>query len=203
MPNRLLLKNKAWANDMSRSDKAYFRNLAKGQQPRFFWIGCSDSRVPVSQITQTEPNEIFTHRNIANLVPHGDISVISSLQYAVEVLKVPYVVVCGHYGCGGIKAALSQESFGQLDEWLLNIRNIYKNHQNQLDAITDEKEKADKLVELNVKTQVKHIATTLVYQHTWNKADGPTILGWVFNLETGLLEQLTEINEPSEAESLV
>jgi carbonic anhydrase len=113
------------------------------------------------------------------------------------------VVVCGHYGCGGIKAALSQESFGQLDEWLLNIRNIYKNHQNQLDAITDEKEKADKLVELNVKTQVKHIATTLVYQHTWNKADGPTILGWVFNLETGLLEQLTEVNEPAEAESLV
>ncbi len=203
MPNRLLLKNQAWVRDKTRPEPDYFQKLAQGQQPRFFWIGCADSRLPVSQITQTDPGEIFTHRNIANLIPSEDISALGSLQYAVEFLKVPYVIVCGHYGCGGIKAALSYESFGQLDEWLQNIRNIYENHQAQLDAITDQKEKTDKLVELNVKTQIKHIAATSVYQDNWNKEEGPTLLGWVFNMETGLLEQLTEVNEPAEAENLV
>lgn len=202
MPNRLLVKNKAWASEMTKPDPDYFKNLAKGQNPRFFWIGCADSRVPVSQITQTEPGEIFTHRNIANLVPDNDAGVESSLQYAVEFLKVPYVVVCGHYGCGGIKAALSKQSFGQLDGWLQHIRTIYENHQAELDAIADETEKADKLVEINVKQQVKQIIDSPIYQNSWNSKDGPTVLGWVFNLESGLLKQLIEIKEPAESKAL-
>ncbi len=203
MPNRLLLKNKAWAADMSRPEPDYFKRLAEGQEPRFFWVGCSDSRVPVSQITQTEPNEIFTHRNIANLVLHSDISVMSSLQYAVEFLRVPYIIVCGHYGCGGVKASIENQNLGLIDDWLKNIRNVHEDNATELNEITDKKVKADKLVEINVKRQVKNIASTDIYQNSWNSEEGPTILGWVFNMENGLLEQLTEVNSPSEAEDIL
>jgi carbonic anhydrase len=202
MPNRLLLKNQAWAENKARPEANYFQKLAEGQQPRFFWIGCADSRLPVSEITQSDPGEIFTHRNIANLIPDDDTSALGSLQYAVEFLKVPYVVVCGHYGCGGVKAALSEESYGQLDHWLQHIRSVYDSHQAELDALAGEKEKADRLVELNVKAQIKHIAATNTYQQAWNSEEGPILLGWVFNMETGLLNQLLEVNEPSEVDLL-
>lgn len=195
---QLLLNNKAWAEEKKGPDPDFFTNLAQGQQPEYLWIGCSDSRVPVSSVTQTEPGEIFVHRNIANLVVQSDINVLSVLQYAVEVLKVPYIVVCGHYGCGGIKAAMSNKSMGLIDNWLKNIKDVREKYQETLDEIDDEEAKSDKMVELNVWEQLKNIGETSIVQNAWEKGEGPVLLGWVYSLETGFINHLTEITSADE-----
>ena len=195
---QLLLNNKVWAEDQKRPDPDYFTNLAKGQDPKFLWIGCADSRVPVSAITQTEPGEVFVHRNIANMVVQSDINVLSVIQYAVEVLKVPYVIVCGHYACGGVKAALSGKSLGLIDNWLKNIKDVHEKYQEAVDDISDEKAKENKLVELNVWEQLKNIGETSIVQNAWDKGEGPVLLGWVYNIETGLIDHLTEISSAAE-----
>ncbi|MEP1087687.1 MAG: carbonic anhydrase, partial [Algoriphagus sp.] len=146
---KLLLQNKAWSVDQQQADKNFFGRLEKQQSPKFLWIGCSDSRVPANQITGTDPGEIFVHRNIANMVVHTDVNLLSVLEYAVTVLKVEHIIVCGHYGCGGIDAALGNKSFGIINKWLLNIKEVYKTYQAELDAIEVHEDKVNRLVELN------------------------------------------------------
>src|SRR5215469_933074 len=165
---KLLSDNRAWAADMTLADPQFFQRLAHLQTPEFLWIGCSDSRVPANEITGTQPGEIFVHRNIANLVIHTDVNLLSVLDYAVNHLKVNHVIVCGHYGCGGVKAAMSRHDYNQvLNMWLRNIKDVYRLYQQELDAITDEEERADRLVELNVTEQVLKLAKTSIIQRAW------------------------------------
>ncbi|HWJ25586.1 MAG TPA: carbonic anhydrase, partial [Flavisolibacter sp.] len=165
---KLLLENKAWASEKISDDPEYFQRLAKLQTPEFLWIGCSDSRVPSNEITGTQPGEIFVHRNVANLVIHTDVNLLSVLDYAVNHLKVRDVIVCGHYGCGGVKAALTNHDFKLvLNMWLRNIKDVYRLHKEELDQIEDEEKKTDRLVELNVIEQVMHLAKTSIIQRAW------------------------------------
>src|SRR6476619_7981920 len=167
---KLLLENKAWAQEMLEQDSDYFNRLAHLQAPEFLWIGCSDSRVPADRITGTQPGEIFVHRNIANLVIHTDVNLLSVLDYAVNHLKVNHVIVCGHYGCGGIKAAMTNHDYKYvLNMWLRHVKDVYRLYGEQLDAITNEEERADRLVELNVKEQVTHLAKTSIIQRAWKQ----------------------------------
>src|SRR3954454_16788659 len=176
---KLLLENKAWAQEMLEEDADYFNRLAKLQTPEFLWIGCSDSRVPADMITGTQPGEIFVHRNIANLVVNTDINLLSVLQYAVEVLKVKHVIVCGHYGCGGIKAAMNQHYYGIINHWLKNIKDIYRFHRDEIDAIDSLDKRADRLTELNVQEQVFNLAKTSTIQTAWKNEGRPGLHGWV------------------------
>jgi len=161
---KLLADNKAWADNQVESDPMYFKRLASQQAPEFLWIGCSDSRVPADRITGTQPGEIFVHRNIANLVVNTDINLLSVLQYAVEVLKVKHVIVCGHYGCGGVKAAMNQEFYGIINNWLKEIKDVYRLHREEVDRFTNEEERTNKLVELNVCEQIFNLAKTSIIQ---------------------------------------
>src|SRR4249919_645575 len=162
---KLLLDNKAWANTKLSEDPEYFDRLAHLQTPEFLWIGCSDSRVPADKITGTQPGEIFVHRNIANMVVHTDVNVLSVLDFAGNHLKVNHVIVCGHYGCGGIKAAMTNHDYKYvLNMWLRNVKDVYRLYQDELEAITDEEKRTDRLVELNVKEQVMHLAKTSIIQ---------------------------------------
>jgi carbonic anhydrase len=190
---RLLLENKAWAKEMKEEDPNYFERLVNVQKPDFLWIGCSDSRVPPDKITQTKPGEIFIHRNIANMVVHTDLNLLSVLQYAVEVLKVKHIIVCGHYGCGGVKAALTRHSFGLINKWLRNIKDVYRFHQEEIDSLPTEDEKVNKLIELNVKEQVLNLAKTSIVQKAWMKDNAPHIHGWVYDLHDGIIKPLTDI----------
>src|SRR4051812_20487435 len=164
---KLLLENKAWATERKKTDPDYFKRLAAQQAPEFLWIGCSDSRVPADKITGTEPGEIFVHRNIANLVVNSDINLLSVLQYAVEVLKVKHVIVCGHYGCGGIKAAMDTHHYGIINYWLKNIKDIYRLHREEVDSLPTQEDRADKLTELNVQEQVLNLSKTSIIQRAW------------------------------------
>jgi carbonic anhydrase len=166
--DRLLLENKAWAAEKLQDDPEYFSRLAHLQTPEFLWIGCSDSRVPANEITGTHPGEIFVHRNIANMVVHTDLNMLSVLQYAVDVLKVKHVIVCGHYGCGGVKAAMGNHSYGIINKWLRNIKDVYRFHREEIDGL-DENAKVNKLIELNVKEQVLNLAKTSIIQHSWKE----------------------------------
>jgi len=191
---KLLVDNKAWAQAKTQEDPAYFDRLAHIQNPKFLWIGCSDSRVPANEVTGTQPGEIFVHRNIANLVVHTDTNLLSVLDYAVNHLKVEHVIVCGHYGCGGVKAAASQQSFKQvLNMWLRNIKDVYRLHRDELDAIQDEDLRIDRLVELNVTEQVVHLAKTSVVQKAWKYDNRPHLHGWVYGLKDGLIKPLMDI----------
>lgn len=190
---RLLLENKAWAKEMKEEDPGYFERLVNVQKPDFLWIGCSDSRVPPDKITQTKPGEIFIHRNIANMVVHTDLNLLSVLQYAVEVLKVKHIIVCGHYGCGGVKAALTRHSYGLINKWLRNIKDVYRFHQDEIDCLPDEDAKVNKLIELNVKEQVLNLAKTSIVQKAWKKDNAPHIHGWVYDLHDGIIKPLTDI----------
>src|SRR4249920_302589 len=166
--NKLLLENKAWAAEKKADDPEYFKRLSLIQTPEFLWIGCSDSRVPANEITGTQPGEIFVHRNIANMVVHTDVNLLSVLEYAVVHLKVRHVIVCGHYGCGGIKAAMTNHDYRQvLNMWLRNIKDVYRLYRDELNAIPDEERRADRLTELNVKEQVMHLAKTSIIQKAW------------------------------------
>src|SRR5277367_733777 len=192
--DKLLLENKAWASEKVADDPEYFERLAHLQTPEFLWIGCSDSRVPANEITGTQPGEIFVHRNIANMVIHTDVNLLSVLEYAVAHIKVKHVIVCGHYGCGGIKAAMTNHDFKYiLNMWLRNIKDVYRLYAAELDAIADFDERADRLTELNVKEQVTHLAKTSIIQRAWKQENRPLLHGWVYGLKDGLINPVFDM----------
>ena len=199
---KLLLENKAWAEEQSLINPEYFKVLAAQQAPEFLWIGCSDSRVPANQITGTLPGEIFVHRNISNLVVNTDMNMLSVLQYAVEVLKVKHVIVCGHYGCGGIKAAMGNHHFGIINHWLKNIKDVYRMHRNEVDALKTEEERVDRLTELNVREQVFNLAKTSIIQKAWKEDNRPHIHGWVYGLNDGIIKPIVDMEPNSEIDPL-
>ncbi len=191
--DRLLLENKAWAQEKLFIDKDFFRRMSKDQTPEFLWIGCSDSRVPANEITNTDPGEIFVQRNIANLVVNTDLNLLSVLQYAVEELKVKHIIVCGHYGCGGVKAAMTKKSFGMLNKWLHNIKDIYRIHKTELDGLSVFEERFDRLVELSIREQVFNLAKTYIVQNAWKHHQRPTLHGWVYDMKDGILNELCQM----------
>lgn len=193
----LMLANKAWVQDKLQVRPDYFESMSKGQTPEFLWIGCADSRVPAEEVTGTEPGELFVHRNVANLVIHTDFNMLSVLQYAVEVLKVNHVIVCGHYGCGGVQNALNNKSLGLINKWLRNIKDVYRIHDTELRSISDENKKFERLVELNVIEQVRHLAETSIVQKSWKTRSAPVLHGWVYDLKTGYLKDLAMVNQTS------
>ena len=199
---RLLLANKSWAAEKLMLDESYFDELAADQKPEFLWIGCADSRVPANEVTGTAPGEIFVHRNVANLVIHTDINMLSVLQYAVEVLEVKHILVVGHYGCGGVKAAMTNKDFGLINKWLRNIKDVYAKHYDELESVSDEHERFDRLVEFNVIEQTKNLAKTTIVQKAWKKRNYPHLHGWVFDLHTGLINSIIEIPPGSPVESI-
>ncbi|MEO5999322.1 MAG: carbonate dehydratase [Chitinophagaceae bacterium] len=190
---KLLLENKAWASEMLENDPGFFKRLSNLQEPEFLWIGCSDSRVPANQITGTQPGEIFVHRNIANLVVNTDMNMLSVLQYAVEVLKVKHVIVCGHYGCGGVKAAMNQHHYGIINHWLKNIKDVYRFHREEVDVFPTDEEKLNKLIELNVKEQVFNLSKTSIIQSAWKYDKRPHLHGWVYGLKDGIISPVIDI----------
>jgi len=192
---KLLVENKKWAGDKVKEDPHYFDRLEHLQTPEFLWIGCSDSRVPANEITGTQPGEIFIHRNVANLVINNDVNLLSVLDYAVNHLKVKHVIVCGHYGCGGIKSALTNHDFkAVLNMWLRSIKDVYRIHRSELDSITNEDKKTDRLVELNVQEQIFNLAKTSIVQRAWKNEQRPHLHGWVYGLKDGLIKPVCEMN---------
>lgn len=191
---RLLLNNKAWVLDKLNLRTDFFTRMEAGQEPEFLWIGCSDSRVPAEEITGVEPGEIFVHRNIANLVIHTDFNMLSVLQYAVEVLKVKHIIVCGHYGCGGVRTAMSRKHLGLINKWLRHIKDVYRLHASELEAIPDETIRYERLIELNVIEQVQHLAEISFVQQAWRKEQRPTIHGWIYDIHTGYIKDLIKID---------
>lgn len=194
---KLLLYNTSWAQDKLKLDKDYFTNLSADQKPEFLWIGCSDSRVSAEAITGADLGEMFVHRNIANLVVPGDLNTLSVVQYAVEVLKVRHVIVCGHYECGGVKAAMAGKKLGLIDQWLVNISQVKDKYQAELDQIADDHDRFDQLVELNVREQITHLADTDSVRTMWADHQMPQLHGWVFNLRTGLLKEVINLGPTS------
>ena len=195
MPESLLKKNREWAAKMLKEDPDFFTGLASQQSPRFLWIGCADSRVPANQITGLAPGEVFVHRNVANLVIQTDFNLLSVLQYAVDVLKVRHIIVCGHYGCGGVRAAFENQRFGLIDNWLSSIRSLYRAYREELDSM--EKEAAlDKLCELNVRAQARNVARTTILENAWKRGQEVSIHSWIYRLDQGLIMPLAmEINK--------
>ncbi len=199
---KLLLENKAWAQEKVGDDPDYFNRLAHLQTPEFLWIGCSDSRVPANEITGTQPGEIFVHRNVANMVVHTDLNLLTVLDYAVNHLKVKHVIVCGHYGCGGVKASMTRHNFGIINKWLRNIKDVYRFHREELDNIADEESRADRLVELNVIEQVMNLAKTSIVQKAWEHEQRPHLHGWVYGLKDGLINPIFEMNAKTHIDPL-
>ena len=196
---QLLLQNKAWVEQKNREDKDFFNRLSSVQTPKFLWIGCSDSRVPANDITGTDPGEIFVHRNIANMVVHSDMNMLSVLDYAVNVLEVRHVIVCGHYGCGGVRAAMGNQQFGLIDNWLRHIKDTYDIHHEELDQIVDATQKENRFTELNVIEQVFHVTKTSIIQNAWAKRNLPYVHGWVYDIKNGLIKDLkVTMNDNSE-----
>lgn len=186
----LLDGNKEWVAERLKEDPEFFERLSKGQSPQVLWIGCSDSRVPANEITKTMPGEIFVHRNIANMVVHSDMNMLSVLDYAVNILKVKHVIVCGHYGCGGVKAAMENEQFGLVDNWLRYIKDVYRIHHAELEGIADPEARFDRFVELNVIEQVLDLTKTSIIQNSWKARMEPHVHGWVYSLRTGIIKDL-------------
>ena len=187
---KLLENNKNWVANQLAIDPVYFDKLANSQNPEYLWIGCSDSRVPANQITGTSPGDIFVHRNIANMVIHSDMNMLSVLSYAVEVLKVKHIIVCGHYGCGGVIAAMENKQFGLIDNWLRHIKDVYRLHFKELDAIKDNKQRTDRLVELNVIEQVHDLGKTSIVQNAWKREQPLHLHGWVYDVKDGIIKDL-------------
>ncbi|MGF7041791.1 carbonate dehydratase [Mucilaginibacter lappiensis] len=183
----LLEGNKQFIEDTLKLDPHYFEKLANGQKPPVLWIGCADSRVPANQITNTAPGEIFVHRNIANMVIHSDMNMLSVLDYAVNVLKVKHVIVTGHYGCGGVIAAMSNQQYGLIDNWLRHIKDVYRLHADELDAMEDTQKRTDRLVELNVVENVYNLCKTSIVQNAWANGQELGVHGWVYSLSTGII----------------
>ncbi|WP_276480689.1 carbonic anhydrase [Paraflavitalea pollutisoli] len=194
LAERLLLENKAWAAEKVQDDPDFFSRLENIQQPEFLWIGCSDSRVPANQITNTMPGELFVHRNVANLVVNTDTNLLAVLDYAVNHLKIKDIIVCGHYGCGGVKAAMTNHDFKLvLNMWLRNIKDVYRLHRAELDAVGDEDKRVDRLVELNVMEQLRNLAKTSIVQRAWKEHNRPHLHGWVYRLSDGIIKPLLDI----------
>jgi carbonic anhydrase len=203
LTTRLLLENKAWSEEILSQEPEYFHNLAKEQHPKFLWIGCSDSRVPAETVVNAKPGEIFVHRNIANQVITTDFNCLSVLQYAVAVLKVKHVIVCGHYGCGGVKAALESQNSGLMitNKWLMHIKDVYRLHRDELQAL-DDSAMLNRLIELNIIEQVNRLAQTSIIQSSWKTNNAPTIHGWVYGLENGLLKEIITLDQHSPMEPI-
>lgn len=193
---QILENNKQWVEDQLAKDPDYFKDLSKGQNPPLLWIGCSDSRVPANEIIGAKPGEVFVHRNIANMVVHSDMNMLSVLDYAVNVLKVKHVIVCGHYGCGGIKAAMGNDSIGIIDNWIRHIKDVYRLHTTYLDSIADEDKRFNAFVEINAKEQVFDLAKTSIVQGAWRSGQKLTLHGWVYGLNSGYVTDL-EVNMSS------
>ena len=186
----LFQNNKEWVASKISKDPRYFRHMAEAQDPSYLWIGCSDSRVPANEIVGLEPGELFVHRNVANLFPHTDFNCLSVLEYAVDLLKIQHVIVCGHYGCGGVKAAMEDHQLGLVDNWLRNIRDVYARFKDELEKISDQKERYDRLVEFNVMQQVLNVCHTTIVQGAWTRGQPLWIHGWVYDIATGTLKDL-------------
>ncbi len=196
---KILDNNKKWVENQLATDAEYFKDLAKGQQPPLLWIGCSDSRVPANEIIGAKPGEVFVHRNIANMVIHSDMNMLSVLDYAVNVLKVKHVIVCGHYGCGGVKAAMGNQSIGLIDNWIRHIKDVYRLHEHYLNTIEDAEERFNKFVEVNVQEQVFDLAKTSIVQNAWRNGQALTLHGWIYGLNSGYVTDL-DVNMSSNDE---
>ncbi len=194
---QLLENNKKWVDEQLALDKDFFKDLAKGQNPQLLWIGCSDSRVPANEIIGGKPGDVFVHRNIANMVVHSDMNMLSVLDYAVNVLKVRHVIVCGHYGCGGVKAAMGNSSIGIIDNWIRHIKDVYRLHKEELDSIENEDKRFNRFVELNVREQVFDLAKTSIVQNAWQNDQKLFLHGWVYGLNSGYVTDLN-VNISSE-----
>lgn len=203
-PYEVLLKeNKLWAKRKVKEDPEFFARLSELQTPEFLWIGCSDSRVPANTITNTEPGEIFIHRNVANLVVNTDVNLLAVLDYAVNYLKVKHIIVCGHYGCGGVKAALTKTDYNYvLNMWLRNIKDVCRIYRHELDAIADEEKKTDRLVELNVQEQIYNLAKTSIIQRAWQNEQRPDLHGWVYGLKDGVIKPVCEMKAGTHIDSI-
>lgn len=188
----LLDNNKNWAAQIKKTHPDYFDNLSHQQKPEFLWIGCSDSRVSANQIVDVLPGEIFVHRNVANLVIHTDFNCLSVIQYAIEVLKVKHIIICGHYGCGGIKAAMEESNHGLIDNWLQSIRKIYRKNQAKIDAVEDETKRLDLLTEINVIEQVINMGRTTIVENAWRSGHQLTIHGWIYGIHDGIIKSLNQ-----------
>ncbi|MBI1280767.1 MAG: carbonate dehydratase [Anaerolineaceae bacterium] len=182
--------NRAWAEMMEQQDPQFFQKLAMQQSPEYLWIGCADSRVPANQIMGLMPGEVFVHRNVANVVVHSDLNCLSVIQYAVEVLKVKHIIVCGHYGCGGVSAAMQHKEFGLIDNWLRHLKDIYQRHENELDTIPDDKTRLNHFCEVNVIEQVRNVCHTTIVQGAWRRGQSLAVHGWIYGLTNGLLNDM-------------
>jgi carbonic anhydrase len=187
---KLLESNRNWVKTKLSTDPGYFDKLSTTHEPKVLWIGCSDARVPANEITGTAPGDVFVHRNISNMVVHSDMNMLSVLSYAVEVLHVEHIIVCGHYACGGILAAMSNKSLGLIDNWLRHIKDVYRNHADELEEIKDEQKRYNRLVELNVKQQVYNLCKTSIVQSAWQNGEFPYIHGWVYDVHDGILNDM-------------
>jgi carbonic anhydrase len=199
---RLLENNRNWAESVVKEDPEYFSRLSNVQKPEFLWIGCSDSRVPADRITGTHPGEIFVHRNIANMVIHTDMNLLAVLEYAVDHLDVSHIIVCGHYGCGGVKAAMSRHNFDLINKWIRNIKDVYRMHRDTIDYQTKPDERLNKLIELNVEEQVMNLAKTSIVQKAWKNKKKPEIHGWVYSLEDGIIKEICTMNHKDHLDPL-
>jgi carbonic anhydrase len=188
--SHLFANNRAWAAEMTREDPEFFRHLSHQQSPQYLWIGCSDSRVPANQIVGLLPGEMFVHRNVANVVVHTDLNCLSAIQFAVEVLRVSHIIVCGHYGCGGVLAALRDDKLGLIDNWLRHVQDVRWKHRGQLDALSSQAERHQRLCELNVIEQVVNVSQTTVVRDAWARGQELTVHGWIYDLADGLLREL-------------
>ncbi|WP_018276502.1 carbonate dehydratase [Teredinibacter turnerae] len=189
----LFQNNRAWAEAIKAEDPEFFEKLAKQQSPEYLWIGCADSRVPANEIVGLLPGELFVHRNIANCVVHTDLNCLSVIHYAIEMLKIKHIIVCGHYGCGGVQAALQNQQYGLADHWVRNIRDVYYNNRKKLDGITDDKERVDRLCEINVKQQVANVCHIPVVQNAWASGQSLAVHGWIYSIQDGLLRNITSV----------
>ncbi|MBL7811182.1 MAG: carbonic anhydrase [Bacteroidetes bacterium] len=199
---KLLLANKAWAEEKIQEDDSYFVRMAEDQTPNYLWIGCSDSRVPANEVIGAEPGELFVHRNIANMVVHTDLNLLSVLQYAVEELKVKHIIVCGHYGCGGVRAALNHHNMGMLNKWLRNVKDVYRLYSGELEGIDNVELRLRRLIELNVKEQVINLSKTSIVQKAWKYHQRPHIHGWVYGLDDGILKTIYDLPPGSPVEPI-
>lgn len=199
----LLENNKKWVKSKLDLNPDYFDKLSKGQQPPLLWIGCADSRVPANEIIGAQPGEVFVHRNIANMVVHSDMNMLSVLDYAVNALKVKHVIVCGHYGCGGVNAAMTNQSIGLIDNWIRHIKDVYRLHKEELDAIEDQTKRSNRFVELNVTEQVFDLAKTSIVQGAWEKNQELSLHGWVYGIDSGIIKDLgVNISNDSELDEV-
>jgi carbonic anhydrase len=200
--NELLQNNQKWAADVVKNDPDFFIRLKDTQSPDYLWIGCSDSRVPADKITGTQPGEIFVHRNIANMVVHTDLNLLSVLEYAVAHLKVKHIIVCGHYGCGGVKAAMSSHNFGIINKWIRNIKDVYRIHREEIDIQIKDELKLNKLIEYNVMEQVMNLAKTSIVQKAWKDNQAPQLHGWVYGLEDGIINPVCHMSHTDHLDPL-